>query len=272
MNAKRITSYFKIPQLSYRVWRVWRRDQDVFMKTYKVNFLPPVIEPIFYLVGLGFGLGGFVAPQEGLDYIVFIAPALVASQMMYSSFFETTYASFVRMYFQKTFDAIIATPVSLEEVIAGELVWGATKSLINSAIVLGVIAAVTVFSPFKLITSPWFLLILPLSFLIGLMFSALGMCFTAISPNIDSFNYPSFLFITPMFILSGTFFSLTSLPTQVQIFANLVFPLTHAVTLSRALAVGRIAPTLLLSLAWFLVTTPFFFVLSINMMKKRLIK
>jgi len=271
-RVSRVGSYFKVPKLTYRLWRVWRRDQDVFMKTYKVNFIPPTIEPIFYLLGLGFGLGWFVAPQEGLDYIVFIAPALVASQMMYSSFFECTYASFVRMYYQKTFDAIIATPVSLEEVIAGELVWGATKSLINSTIVLGVIAAVTVFSPFKLVYSPWSVLIPPLSFLVGLLFSAIAMCFTAITPNIDSFNYPSFLFITPMFILSGTFFSITTLPTSVQILANVFFPLTHAVTLSRSLAVGRISPILLLNLAWFLVATPFFFVLSINLMKKRLIK
>src|SRR3990170_7602596 len=113
--TNRISSYFKIPQLSYRVWKVWRRDQDVFMKTYKVNFFPSLFEPLFYLVGLGFGLGGFVQPQEGLPYIVFIAPALIAISMMYSSFFECTYASFVRMYYQKTFGAIIATPVRSEE-------------------------------------------------------------------------------------------------------------------------------------------------------------
>ena len=264
--TNRISSYFKIPQLSYRVWKVWRRDQDVFMKTYKVNFFPSLFEPLFYLVGLGFGLGGFVQPQEGLPYIVFIAPALIAISMMYSSFFECTYASFVRMYYQKTFDAIIATPISLEEVIAGEILWGATKSLINSAIVLGVILA------FRLVYSPFFLLILPLSFLVGLFFASLAMCFTAITPNIDSFNYPSFLFITPMFILSGTFFSITGLPVAVQTVVKIFFPLTHAVTLTRALTVGNISATLLLSLLWFLVTTPFFFTLSINLMKKRLIK
>jgi lipooligosaccharide transport system permease protein len=186
--------------------------------------------------------------------------------MMYASFFECTYASFVRMYYQKTFDAIISTPVSLEEVIAGELVWGATKSLINGGIVLAVIAA------FGLVYSPLALLILPLSFLVGLAFSAMAMCFTAITPNIDSFNYPSFIFITPMFILSGTFFSITVLPVEVQTIANIFFPLTHAVALSRAFTVGVLSPTLLLNFAWFAVTTPFFFVLAINLMKKRLIK
>jgi lipooligosaccharide transport system permease protein len=235
------------------------------MKTYKVNFIPPLLEPVLYLVGLGLGLGGFVQLPGGMPYDVFIAPALIAVSMMYASFFECTYGSFVRMYYQKTFDAIIATPLSLEEVIAGEILWGATKSLINSSIVLVVIAA------FGLVQTPFFPAILPLSFLVGLFFSAIAMCFTAISPNIDSFNYPAFLFITPMFILSGTFFPLTSLP-ELQTFANIFFPLTHSVRLTRALTTGGLDVSLLLNLAWFLVTTPFFFVLSINMMKKRLIK
>src|SRR4030067_3672625 len=134
------------------------------------------------------------------------------------------------MSYQKTFGAIIATPVSLEEVIAGELLWGATKSLINSTIVLGVVFA------FGLVSSPFALLILPLSFLVGLLFSAIAMCFTAIAPNIDFFNYPSFLFITPMFILSGTFFSISVLPAGVRVIADLFFPLTHAVPLTRALS------------------------------------
>jgi len=266
MKATRVLSYFQVPRLSSRLWSVWRRDRDVFMKTYKVNFFPPLLEPVFYLLGLGFGLGSFVQPQEGLPYIVFIAPSLVATSMMFSSFFECTYGSFVRMYYQKTFDAIIATPVSLEEVIAAELLWGATKSLINSSIVLAVILL------FRLVSSPFFLLIPPVSFLVGLLFSAIAMCFTAITPNIDSFNYPSFLFITPMFILSGTFFSIAALPQEAQLVAHVFLPLTHAVSLTRALAVGRLSASLLLDLAWFLVTTPLFFVLSINLMKKRLIK
>jgi lipooligosaccharide transport system permease protein len=266
MKTSRVTAYFKLPKLSYRAWRVWRRNEDVFMKTYKVNFLPPLIEPIFYLLGLGLGLGVFIQNIEGVRYIDFLAPALVATSMMYSSFFECTYSSFVRMYYQKTFDAIIATPISLEEVIAGELLWGATKSLINSTIVLGVIFL------FGTVHSPLFLLIIPFSFLAGLLFSAVAMCFTAIVPNMDSFNYPSFLFITPMFILSGTFFPLSSLPKEAQTVSNIFFPLTHAVGLTRALTLGSLNPTLLLNLSWFLVTTPFFFVLSINLMKKRLIK
>jgi lipooligosaccharide transport system permease protein len=242
------------------------RNKDVFMKTYKTNFLPSLLEPVLYLLALGLGLGGFVQAIDGQSYIQFIAPALVAVSMMFSSFYECTFASFVRMYYQKTFDAIIATPVTIEEVITGEILWGATKSLINSSIVLAVIVA------FGLVPSPLFLLIPPLAFLAGLLFSAIAMCFTAIVPNIDSFNYPSFLFITPMFLLSGTFFPLTSMPPFLQVIAAVFLPLTNVVAVTRSLALGNIQLSILLNLAWMLIVTPVFFVLAINLMKKRLIK
>jgi lipooligosaccharide transport system permease protein len=261
-----ISSLFRLPNLSYLVWKVWRRDRDVFMKTYKTSFLPPLLEPVIYLLALGLGLGGFVQLINGEPYIQFIAPALVAVSMMFSSFYECTFGSFVRMYFQKTFDAIIATPVNIEEVIAGEILWGATRSLINSSIVLGVIFVA------GLAPSPFLLLIPPISFLVGLLFSCIAMCFTAIVPNIDSFSYPNFLFITPMFLLSGTFFPLTAMPEFLQVAAQLFLPLTNAVTLTRNLVLGNIEASLLLNLAWLLVVTPIFFVLSINLMKKRLIK
>lgn len=257
---------FRIPDLTYRVWKVWRRNFDVFMKTWKVNFFPPLLEPIFYLIALGYGLGQFVQTVDNMPYVRFIATALVAISVMNSSFFECTYGSFVRMYYQRTFDGIVATPVSVEEVIAGELLWGATRSLMSSAIVLAVIAA------FGLISSPLFLLILPIAFLGGLMFSSLGMCFTAIAPNIDFFNYPAFLFITPMMLLSNTFFSLGSSPQALQAFAVVVLPLVHEVNLTRGLITGNLQSIMAISIVWILAVTLFFFVLAINLMKRRLVK
>ena len=257
----------KLPELTYRVWKVWRRDFDAFMKTYKVNFFPPLLEPIFYLVALGIGLGSIVTTIKGFSsYIEFIAPALLAISMMNNSFFECTYGSFVRMYYQKTFDAIIATPVSIEEVIAGELLWGATRSLISTCIVLAVVGA------FGLVRSPFFVLIPIVAFFAGLMFSSMAMCFTAIASSIDFFNYPAFLFITPMFLLSGTFFPITALPLSIQIVAQAFLPLTHAVNLSRGLMVGNLKLSLLPSIAWIAAITPAFFVLSIHLMKRKLIK
>ncbi|MCW3984037.1 MAG: ABC transporter permease [Candidatus Bathyarchaeota archaeon] len=272
-NLRKSPAKFSIPHLTYRVWTVWRRNADVFIKTIKVNFMPSLLEPILYLVAFGFGLGGFVQNINGQPYINFLAPALVAIAVMNGSFFECTYASFVRMYFQKTFDAIVATPVSVEEVVAGELLWGATRSTINVTIVLAVIAA------FGLISSPLFLLVPLIAFFGGLMFAAIAMCFTALAPNIDFFNYPAFLFVTPMLFLSGTFFPLTALPTAVQALAMTVLPLTHVVNLCRGAVVSTVEPILglstemllLVSLVWLIAVTAFFFILAINLMKKRLI-
>jgi lipooligosaccharide transport system permease protein len=98
------------------------------------------------------------------------------------------------------------------------------------------------------------------------------MCFTSLAPNIDFFNYPAFLFITPMFLLSGTFFPLTSLPAFMQILAKAILPLTQVVSLTRGLILGNLESSLLISLVWIAVVTPIFFILSINLMKRRLIK
>jgi lipooligosaccharide transport system permease protein len=271
-NIRKSPAPFTIPKLTYRVWTVWRRNFDVFTKTIAVNFLPSLLEPILYLLAFGFGLGGFIPSIRGQSYIAFIAPALVAISIMNGSFFECTFASFVRMYFQKTFDAIVATPVSVEEVVAGELLWGATRATINTSIVLAVVAA------FGLISSPLFLLVIPFAFFGGLMFASMAMCFTSVAPNIDFFNFPSFLFLTPMFFLCGTFFPLTSLPVAAQGIATAVLPLTHVVNVTRGLISGRLEPILVLnpaalivvSFIWIVSVTLFFFVLSINLMKKRL--
>jgi len=271
-NIRKSPARFTIPKLTYRVWMVWHRNFDVFTKTIKVNFLPSLLEPILYLLAFGFGLGGFIPSIHGQSYIAFIAPALVAISIMNGSFFECTFASFVRMYFQKTFDAIVATPVSVEEVVAGELLWGATRATFNTTIVLAVVAA------FGLISSPLFLLVIPVAFFGGLMFASMAMCFTSVAPNIDFFNFPSFLFLTPMFFLCGTFFPLTSLPTAAQGAAMAVLPLTHIVNLTRGLVTGHLEPILglspaaliTISLVWVIAVAVFFFILSINLMKKRL--
>jgi lipooligosaccharide transport system permease protein len=271
-NIRKSPAPFSIPKLTYRVWKVWHRNFDVFMKTIKVNFLPSLLEPILYLLAFGYGLGGFIQNIGGQPYINFIAPALVAIAVMNGAFFECTFGSFVRMYYQKTFDAIVATPVSVEEVVAGELLWGATRATINATIVLIVIAV------FRLITSPLFLLVPLIAFFGGLMFASIAMCFTALAPDIDFFNYPSFLFVTPMLFLSGTFFPLTSLPSAAQATAMAVLPLTHIVNIARGVVAGHteailgLNPQMLLpiSIAWIVLVTIFFFIVSINLMKKRL--
>ncbi len=259
----------QVRNISRRFSRVWNRNLVVYRKIWLVNFLVPLLEPLLYLTAFGVGLSALIGqvPYEGkeLPYVVFIAPALLSITMMYNAFFENTYASFVRMYYQKTFDAMMATPLSLEDIIAGEIVWGATKSVIATAIMLLVV------SLFGLIEYPQGLLILPLSFLGGLAFGATGMVFTGIVPSIDMFNLPIFLLITPMFLFSGTFFPIDTLPDWAQSISH-VLPLTHLVNLCRGLALGELHAGMILSVIYLLLLTVIVFPIALVVMRRRLIK
>lgn len=260
-----------VPQypISRRFIRVWQRNLVVYRKTWKINFLPPLLEPLFYLLAFGMGLAALIGevPYGGVkvSYIQYITPAILAINIMYTAFFETSYASFVRMYYQKTFDAMMATPLSLEEVIAAEVIWGATKSVIATAIMLGVVSA------FGLVHYPQGLLILPLSFLGGVAFGSIGMVFTGIVPSIEMFNLPVFLFVTPMFLFSGTFFPIENLPTWAQKLA-FVWPLTYVVRLTRQFSLGGIGASVAWETGYLAVFSMVFFPLALFVMRKRLIK
>lgn len=255
--------------ISWRAWRVWQRNFDVYLATWKVNFIPPVLEPLLYLFAFGVGLGAMVkdVPYEGmqLTYLKFIAPGLIGTAIMNHGFFETTYASYVRMYYQKTYDAILSTPLTIEDVVFGELVWGATKALFAGCIMFVVTLA------FGLLSFPAALWILPVAFVTGMTFSSIGMCFTAMVKNIEMFNFPVFLFITPMFLFSGVFFPLSALPSWAQGVAWCL-PLTFLVSSLRSLALGHFSHWVFIQVFALIAVAFVCTFLSLAMMKKRLLK
>ncbi|MFH1262748.1 MAG: ABC transporter permease [Pseudomonadota bacterium] len=255
--------------VSWRSVRVWQRNIEVLRETWLLSFLPPLFEPILYVVAFGFGLGSLIKSVtylgEPMPYLKFMAPGVIAVAVMFWSYFETTYASFVRMYYQKTFDAILATPLLVEDVIAGEWLWGATKSVLTSAIMLGVLTC------FGLVSWPSGIWVLPVAALGGMLFSALGLITTALSPKIDTFNLPIFLLIFPMFLFSGTFFPIDVLPTW-AIAAAHTLPLTHVSFLIRGACLGRLPSTWVWDLAYLMAVTPILSGLAIVLMRRRLIK
>ncbi|MFC2008283.1 ABC transporter permease [Chloroflexota bacterium] len=249
---------------SWRFIRVWQRNRDVFFRLWHSEAPGSIAEPIIILVAMGFGLGAYVGLVNGQEYIEFIAPGIIASYAMFSASFECTYGSFLRLEYQKTYDAIIATPLNVEDVTAGEIFWGATRSVMTGTIILIIAAA------FQLVPSPWALLIPVVAFLEGLMFAAIAIVFTSIVPAIYSFNYYFTLFITPMFFFSGVFFPLTSFPEVVQIL-SWIAPLTPVVHLTRALINGQFQLDLLWALALIVLLIVLFFSLSLVTMRRRLI-
>ena len=248
---------------SWHSFRVWQRNRDVFFRLWHSEAPGFVAEPVIVLLALGMGLGAYIGLVDGQKYIEFLAPGIIASYAMFSASFECTYASFIRMEYQNTYDAILATPLNVEDIIAGEIFWGATRSLLTGSVILAIAAA------FQLVHSPWALLIPVVSLLEGIMFASIALFFTSIAPAIYSFNYFFTLFITPMFFLSGVFFPLTSFPPILQTLAWIA-PLTPVVHLTRALFQGEFQLNLLLALAIIIILSTIFFSISLVTMRRRL--
>ena len=259
----------KLSSISLRFRHVWFRNFTTYRRIWKVSFLVPLLEPGFYILAFGLGFSGLIGGVEyaglKLKYTHFIAPALVATACMWNSFFETTYSSFVRMYYQKTFDGILATPLSLEEIIVAEIIWAASKAVGAVTIMLAVLI------PLGFAGFPLALVCIPLAFLGGLAFASIGMFFTGLIPSMDMFNLPIFLFITPMFLFSGTFFPVSGIPDWARIF-TFIFPLYHLVELTRFFCIGVIESNVAFNLIYLAIFTIIFSSLALVRMKGRIIK
>jgi lipooligosaccharide transport system permease protein len=183
---------------------------------------------------------------------------------MFAAIYECTYGTYVRMTYQKTFDAILATPVNLDDLVAGELMWGAAKSLLYGTIIIIVI------SVFGLVDSPLIILVIPVLFIAGLIFAEISVIFTAIVPGIDSFNYFYTLFMTPMFLFSGIFFPLDNLPPVVSKIAFFT-PLYHLVNICRGLSSGNLT-VCAGEAVWILVVVLLLAPYPFRLMRRRIIK
>jgi len=244
--------------------RVWQRHFMVYTKLYKSSIALNFVEPVMYLVAMGFGLGGYISEINGKPYINFIAPGIIASSSMFATVYECTYGTYVRIFFQKTFDAILATPVNIDDLIAGEIIWGATKSTLYGIIIIGTISA------FHLVDSFFVLLIIPVVFLSGLVFAEISLICVALVPGIDSLNYFYTLFLTPMFLFSGIFFPLDAFPVFVGKIAYFT-PLFHLTSICRALSAGNPAGAVE-GVVWILVVAVLLVPFTFRFMRKKIIK
>lgn len=247
-----------------RAFRVWQRHFKVFTKLYRSSIALNFVEPVLYLLALGFGLGAFVKEIHGIPYMNFVAPGIIASSSMFAATYECTYGTYVRMVYQRTFDAILATPVNLDDLVAGELMWAATKSTLYGAIIIIVI------SLFGLVDSPLVVLIIPVLFMSGLLFAEISMIAAATVPAIESFNYFYTLLMTPMFLFSGIFFPLDSLPPMVLKIAFFT-PLYHLVNVCRGFSSGAVAPVLW-DLLWIVAVAVILGPYAFRLMRRRVIR
>jgi len=221
---------------------VWRRNGLVWRRLMGPSITVNFGEPFLYLLGLGYGLGLFIGEMMNMPYLTFLASGILASSAMNVASFEAMYSVYSRMVPQRTYEAILATPLEIQDILAGELLWCGTKSLINGGAILVVAALLGA------VQGPAALWVLPLLFFIGLCFGALALITTAFARGYDFFNYYMTLVLTPMFLLSGVFYPVQSLPVVLQGVVQ-ILPLTHAVDLIRPLVAGQPVTNVVLHLS-----------------------
>lgn len=248
-----------------QAFRVWQREVSVYKYVYKSTIVSNLMDPLVYLVALGFGLGAFVSKIQGLPYIQFIAPGLIASSVMTAASFETTINTFVRIHFDRVYEAMMATPVTVEDIVVGEMMWATTRSTIYAAVMLGVVTALG-------LTRSWYAIFVPiLGAMGGMMFAILGLTYISFLKSIYHVNFYFTLFITPLFLFSGVFYPIDALPAIVKTIAFLS-PLYHLVEIIRPVVIGQIGYGVLLHLAWIIVFIFIFTAVPVNLLRKQLVK
>ena len=247
--------------------RVWLRYFDVYRKSIFYSVVTTFIEPVLYLIAFGFGLGGMIKQVHvhGMDisYRRFVFAGIVGQTILFQSFFEAAYGSFIRMYYQRVFQAIATTPITLSEVLWAELMWDASKATFAALAVLIIGSVMGDFNPWGA------LMMVPVCFLCALIFASLGLLVAARSRTIEDISYPQYLLIFPMFLFCSVFFPLENLPHFMQSVAW-VLPLTSVVSLVRTLTLGfplDLRVFVVLGV-WLVVLVP----LSRRTMSKRMIK
>ena len=261
MNA----SSFRLPELSVRFVPVWQRNFLVWKKLAIASVLGNVAEPLITLIAFGYGLGSLLKEINGVPYIAFLASGSICMSVMMASSFEALYSAFSRMHVQKTWEALLNTPLALDDIVLAEMLWAATKSLISGMAILAVLFGLGIG------LHPTTLLVPPLLFIIGMTFASIALIVNALAKAYDFFTYYFTLVLTPMIFLSGVYYPTTQLPAWLQTLAALL-PLSAAVDLVRPLLLGQMPESPALKLAALLAYGVTGFYLALVLTRRRLLK
>lgn len=255
----------RLPELSLRFYPVWLRNVKVWRKLAFASVLANIADPLLYMLALGFGLGALIGDVQGMPYVMFIGTGMVCQSAMFTASFEGMYSAFSRMFMQRTWDAIINAPISLDDVILAEWIWCGTKAALSTTAVLAVLWVLGFGH------TPLSLWIVPLGFLLGLVFGALGLMMTALAPSYEFFTYFFTLVLTPMLLLSGVYFPVDQMPGVLQAFAQ-VLPLRHGIELARPLMLAQVPDNVLLHVAVLVAYAIAAFYLALVLIRRRLLK
>ena len=253
------------PPLAWRLFSVWYRHMRVYTKNIFSNGLPPFLEPLLFLAGVGLGLSSYITQSmEGLSYIEFLGTGLLVTAAMFTSAFECSFGTFVRLQFDKVYDGMLAAPLTADNLIVGEIIWAGTKGLFFSFAVLCILMI------FGVIRSPHALAAPIVGFLTGIMFAVISLLVTSFVREINQLNFFFTGFISPVFFFSGVVFPTSNLPDYVQPLVEAI-PLTHSVRLVRAVCANSYALIHLWDIAYVILFTLIIGYAAASRLRKRLV-
>ncbi|MDP2914566.1 MAG: ABC transporter permease [Candidatus Aminicenantes bacterium] len=253
--------------LSYRIYHVFVRNLVSYKRFVVPTFIASLVQPLFYLITFGIGMGAYVGLFGGKPYLYFLVPGVLMSAVGLTASYECLFGTFVKMIHEKLYDSLIATPVSAEDAVAGDIAWGVFRGLISGTLMMVVAMAMGVFP----VSLPAVLLLFVCMIFVGVLFGSLAMIVTSLAPNFDFFNYYTELVLTPMLFFSGVFFPLDNFPAWMKTFSKFL-PLTPAVSISRAVFSGVYSTSLITDFLFIVVLEVIAFTIGVKLMKRRLIK
>ena len=253
------------PPFLSRIFSVWYRHMRVYTKHLLSNGFPPFLEPLIFLAGLGLGLGKYIVSMDGIPYLEFLAVGLVITSSMYTSAFECSYGTFIRLEYEKVYDGMLGAPLTVNNLFIGEILWAGTKGFFFSSCVLLVILI------FRVLPVSFTLLMPLVGFLTGIMFGTISLLVTSYVKNINHLNFYFTGFLSPMFFFSGIVFPVSSLPEAIRPIAE-IFPMTHPVRLVRALSNLQFEPILLFDLVYCVIVITITGYFAIKRLGRRLTK
>jgi lipooligosaccharide transport system permease protein len=205
---------------------VMMRDVVLFKRYWKATTFSSIVQPTIYLLAFGLGFGSLVKTVGHVKYVEYVATGVVATAVLFSSAFPGMFNTFIRWKFQRTYDALLAAPVDVEELVTAEVIWISVRAGVYG------LAPLLVGFAFGLKPEPGMLLVPLIGFATGFGFAAFGVLIAAVAKTIDNFNYITSAVLTPMFLVAGTFFPISSLPRALHLIAKFN-PLYHCVALVR---------------------------------------
>lgn len=213
-------------------YAVWYRNLLTWKRLFWPSMATNVANPLIFLFAFGFGLGAIIETVDGVSYLAFVVPGMMAYSAMFAASFESSISAYARFNMQKTWDAILSSPVSLVELLTGELLWCASKAMLAAMTVL-----IVGWIWGGVLSVPGAIISIPLLFVTALCFASCGLLATAYANSWDMFSYFFTFWVTPMFMFSGTFFATDRFPEFIQWLAW-ILPMTHLIEVIRPLLTG----------------------------------